>query len=101
MITLDPNSPFNGMHETCGGLWIIAADGKSGTGKGSCGYADQQGNAYWIEYDGEFAGGTYTYKGGTGKLKGLSGGGTWKGTQGRYGSGLGVRTFAGTYQLPN
>ena len=40
------NSPTNKVWQTCTGLWMIAAGGKSGSGNGSCFAVDMEGDTY-------------------------------------------------------
>jgi hypothetical protein len=77
LVDKDPTSPFNLNAQDCDGVVIIASDGKSASGAGSCDAVDKDGDRWWlwwVEKEGNPWGVTY----GTGKFAGMTGGGTTK-----------------------
>ena len=97
VITDDPKHPQNGFKSACTGLFNVAADGKTAEGKGSCNYSDKDGDVAWLSWEGTFAGGTWTYDGGTGKFATLVGSGTY--TETARTGGVGVINFEGSYEI--
>jgi len=97
VLTDNPKQPMNGAKSACAGLFTVAADGKSSAGQGSCGYVDKAGDIFWLSWQGTLAGGNWRYHGGTGKFRGLTGGGTY--TPVASGDGVSATKFEGSYQM--
>lgn len=72
------NHPANLVGRVCGGGFKIAPDGKSGSGQGSCAYADHDGDAFHLNWQTTFIAGTWKLAGGTGKFENFSGEGTFR-----------------------
>jgi hypothetical protein len=95
--TAQPDNPLNMNTENCSGTTITSADGKTGTGSGYCVSFDPSGDAAWIWWRGDLDGGTWGFIDGTGKFKGVDGGGTWK-TARQWPDGKFVNSWEGTWQ---
>jgi hypothetical protein len=74
----NPGNPFHMTSLDCYSTFIATADGASGKGGGYCQGLDKDGDLWWIHFQGDFTGGTWTLMGGTGKFDGIKGGGTYK-----------------------
>ena len=75
LVDNSPTSPLNLNTQDCDGVVIIAPDGKSAPGAGSCDSVDKDGDRWWmwwVEKDGNHWG----VNNGTGKFAGMTGGGT-------------------------
>jgi hypothetical protein len=72
----DEGNPFHRAEQDCSGAEIVAADGKSRSGAGSCVAIDPDGDVWWIWWRGDAKGGTWGFLGGTGKFEGITGGGS-------------------------
>jgi hypothetical protein len=70
------DGPFHLSAQDCSGSVAIAADGKVENNAGSCSAVDKDGDTWWLEYHIGPQGDTWTIIGGTGKYKGMKGGGT-------------------------
>jgi hypothetical protein len=92
-----PDNPLNMNSQNCSGTTITDADGKTGTGSGYCVSFDSDGDAAWTWFKGELDSGTWGFIDGTGKFKGVEGGGTWK-TKQRSPDGKFINTWEGTWQ---
>lgn len=97
IITDDPKHPQNGFKSACTGLFHVATDGKTAEGRGSCNYNDKDGDVAWLSWKGTFAGGTWSYDGGTGKFATLVGSGTYTSVANE--GGVGVTRFEGSYEI--
>jgi hypothetical protein len=95
------DDPINGMDSDCIGHFLIGKDGKMLSGSGSCVSHNGQGDgsSWWWKVD-EMgtakcpdACGSFGYVEGFGKLKGVTGGGTWVRTD------VMARGSMGTYKL--
>ena len=78
IVSTPANHPANLVGRVCGGGFKIAPDGKSGLGQGSCTYADQEGDAFYLDWQSTFIEGTWKLAGGTGKFESFSGEGTFR-----------------------
>jgi hypothetical protein len=96
--TAQADNPLNMNTANCSGTTITSADGKTGTGSGYCVNFDPAGDAAWMWWRGDLDGGTWGFVDGTGKFKGVEGGGTWKTTQ-RSPDGKHIDTWEGTWQM--
>jgi len=92
------NHPANGVNRICAGGLQIAPDGKSGSGTGSCTYADMDGDVYHLIWNSTFGKGTWKIVGGTGKFEKFTGNGTYKLAK-RYQNSLGTSTWEGECNL--
>jgi hypothetical protein len=100
VITVSPeNHPTNRANRLCGGAMKIAPDGKSGSGMGSCTYTDLDGDAYHLNWEATFAGGTWKVVGGTGKFEKYTAQGTFTPTK-RYQNAWGSLTWEGECNIP-
>ena len=83
----EPSNPMDGNCHDCFATWILAADGSVIQRKGHCVGIDRAGDT-WTIWFGEGKPGTWGFIGGTGKFKGMVGGGTFdlvhKWSDGRY-----------------
>jgi len=92
------DNPLNMNSQDCSGTVIVSTDGKTSTGGGYCVGFDPSGDTAWIWWHGGFDGGTWGFMDGTGKFKGVDGGGTWK-TKQRLPDGKFIDTWEGTWQM--
>ena len=69
-------NPFDQSAQTCSGSYLVAADGST-RAAGYCEGMDAAGDVWWIWWSGTAEGGNWGILGGTGKFKGLEGGGTY------------------------
>lgn len=101
IVTNPENHPANWTNRVCGGGFKVAPDGKSGTGIGSCTYADLDGDIFHLAWQMTFTGGTWsiTEGTGTGKFTKLSGHGTFKPKK-RFDNQWGGSTWEGECNLP-
>jgi hypothetical protein len=67
---------FHLQTQDCSGSTAIGADGKVDDSAGSCTAVDKDGDVWWLSYHNGPQGNTWTIIGGTGKYKGMKGGGT-------------------------
>lgn len=74
----DPTIPFHLAAQDCGGTTIVSADRKTTVGSGYCAALDKDGDAWWLWWRLEGDGSTWAVVDGTGKYKGMTGGGTTK-----------------------
>jgi len=74
----NPGNPFHLTTLDCFSTFVANADASAGAGTGYCQGQDKGGDIWWITYNGDFTGGTWTFTGGTGKFDGITGGGTYK-----------------------
>ena len=98
LMAAQPDNPLNMNTQNCSGTMIASADGKTGTGSGYCISFDSDGDAAWMWWRGDLDGGTWGFMDGTGKFKGVDGGGTWK-TKQRSADGKFIDTWEGTWQM--
>lgn len=70
------DGPFHLSAQDCSGSVAIGAGGKVENNAGSCSAVDKDGDSWWLEYHTGAQGDTWTILGGTGKYKGMKGGGT-------------------------
>jgi hypothetical protein len=92
-----PDNALNMNSQDCDGTTVLSADGKTGTGSGYCVNFDKDGDAAWMWWRGDLTGGTWGFVDGTGKFKGVDGGGTWK-TARQWPDGKFVNSWEGTWQ---
>jgi len=78
--TADLPFPFDLMKSQCQGFLYIAADGKSGRGRGMCEVVSSKGDRAAYIYIGDFTGGRYEWVegSGSGAYAGIRGKGTYK-----------------------
>lgn len=74
----NPGNPFNQTSLDCFSTFVAAADGSTGEGGGYCHGVNKDGEVWWINFKGDFTGGTWEFLGGTGKFAGITGGGKYK-----------------------
>jgi hypothetical protein len=103
MLRSDSNSEiFNDVSEWCVGLFSRVGD--EITQRGFCKYIYLNGDINIIEWDGKANGGNFKFLMGTGKWKGIEGGGTWSIIQRAKSVAPGTlqncRKLKGTYELP-
>ena len=67
---------FHLQPQDCSGSVALGADGKVEDSAGACSAVDKDGDTWWISYHNGPQGNVWTILGGTGKFKGLKGGGT-------------------------
>lgn len=72
----EPGNPFDGTCQDCFASEVVAADGSLIQRKGHCIGIDRDGDTWTLWFDGAANPGTWTIIGGTGKFKGMEGGGT-------------------------
>ena len=94
----NPGNPFHLTSLDCFSTFIATPDAKSGNGGGYCQGLDKDGDAWWISFRGDFAGGTWTFIGGNGKFEGVTGGGTYKPVAQMEG-GRSLSVWDGTWEL--
>jgi hypothetical protein len=97
LTTAQPDNPLNMNTQTCTGTTVTSADGKTGTGSGYCASVDADGDVTWMWFRGDLNAGTWGFLDGTGKFKGIEGGGTWK-TKQRSADGRLINTWEGSWQ---
>jgi hypothetical protein len=98
LTTAQPDNPLNMNTQNCSGTTIADSDGKTGSGSGYCINFDADGDAAWMWFRGDLNAGTWGFIDGTGKFKGIDGGGTWK-TKQRSPDGKFINTWEGTWQM--
>ena len=98
LTSAQPDNPLNMNSQDCDGTNVVSTDGKTGTGSGYCVNFDKDGDAAWMWWRGDLDGGTWGWIEGTGKFKGVDGGGTWK-TKQRAPDGKFINTWEGTWQM--
>ncbi len=76
VITDDENSSFNLVAQDCAGTDLIGADGAVVISSGYCAGRDRDGDMYWFSFWNTPESNKWTLTGGTGKFKGIKGGGT-------------------------
>lgn len=74
----NPNTPLSNASQDCMFTTVTSADGKSFSSGGYCDGLDADGDVYWAYGHATENGGKWYYIGGTGKFKGLTGGGTYR-----------------------
>lgn len=108
MTTTDnANDPMDHLAGSCSSQSIVSRDGETLAGSGVCFSKDSDGNSLtrWFKLDETgttrcpHGCGSYGYLAGTGKFKGVTGGGTWKQTH-KFGDAASSGSFSGTYKLP-
>jgi len=67
---------FHLQPQDCSGSVALGADGKAEDSAGACSAVDKDGDTWWISYHNGPQGNVWTILGGTGKYKGMKGGGT-------------------------
>jgi hypothetical protein len=101
-VVANPNNhPANLVNRVCGGGFKITPDGKSGSGKGSCSYADLDGDVFHLAWQSTFTEGTWEIVEGTGtgKFKNFSGQGIFRPMK-RFENFWGGSTWEGECNLP-
>lgn len=101
------NDPMNHLAGSCSGQFIVSKDGKTLAGDGICFSKDTEGDSltHWWKMDAAGTAscpnvcGSYGYMQGTGKFKGVTGGGTWKQTH-RFGHEASSGTFTPSNRTP-
>ena len=94
----NPGNPFHMTTLDCFSTFITAPDGSAGNGTGYCQGMDKDSDLWWITWQGDFNGGTWQFTDGTGKFKGIKGGGTYKPGVALEG-GRAVNTWDGTWEM--
>jgi hypothetical protein len=97
LTTTQSDNPLNLASQNCTGTTITSKDGKTGTGSGYCVLFDAAGDAAWTWFRGDLDAGSWGFIDGTGKFKGIEGGGTWKTTQ-RSPDGKYINSWDGSWQ---
>lgn len=107
IVTDNANDPTNHLAGSCTSQTIVSKDGKTLSASGICFMKDTNGDSlpHWFKF-GE-AGtancpkqcGSFGFMPGTGKFKGVTGGGTWKRTH-KFGDVASSGTFKQTYSKP-
>ncbi len=106
LVVTEGMSPMKDTEPYCTATLLVSADGKPVMNTGACTAMDKDGNLYSYAFRMtsfgvgacEWACGEWRYIDGRGKLKGISGGGTWTATDdSQDGSGGGMWT--GSYQV--
>lgn len=82
----------------CFGTMVIAADGGSFEGGGSCALTDADGDTWWVAWSGGVNGGSWSVLHGDGKYAGMTGGGKWNNRL-TTSDGRSVDAFTGTVVL--
>lgn len=98
LTTAQPDNPLNMNTQDCSGTTVVSTDGKTASGSGYCVSFDADGDTAWMWWRGDLDGGTWGFTDGTGKFKGVEGGGTWK-TKQRSPDGKFIDTWEGTWQM--
>ena len=91
------DNPLNMNSQSCADTTITSKDGNTAVGSGYCVNFDPDGDAAWTWFRGGLDSGTWGFIDGTGKFKGIEGGGTWK-TKQRSPDGKFINTWEGTWQ---
>ncbi len=91
-------NPFHLSSLDCFSTFIATADGTSGQGSGYCHGLDKDSDAWWIDFSGDFSGGTWSFIGGMGKFEGISGGGTFK-SAAQLEGGRSLSTWNGSWEM--
>lgn len=76
ILTDKADGPFHLSAQDCSGSVAIGADGKVEDSAGSCTAVDKDGDIWWLSYHDGPQEHTWAIIGGTGKYKGIKGGGT-------------------------
>lgn len=95
----DAGDPMNGTWQTCYGTYATVAGGEIRTISAYCDGHDDDGDVYWLTWDGGESSGPWRFTGGTGKFRGISGGGTWRDHRLAGDQGWVVRTVTGRWDL--
>lgn len=86
-------------NEICSGTRVSEADGEGFFESGHCVGIDIDGDMWWLWFRNTEAGGEYHFTGGTGKFKGITGGGksevTFEWADGKY-----FDTWKGSWEIP-
>jgi len=98
MVATQPDNPLHMNTQDCDGTTVLSADGKTSKGAGYCVNVDKAGDAAWIWWRSDLNGGTWGWIDGTGKFKGVEGGGTWKVMQ-TSPDGKSVNSWEGTWEM--
>lgn len=95
----EPDDPMNGTWQTCYGTYASSPGGEIRTISAYCDGRDDDGDVYWLAWEGGESDGPWQFTGGTGKFRGISGGGTWRDHRLSGGQGWVVRTVSGRWDL--
>lgn len=78
--TSDTTLSFNGSSYECVYSVHVPSNDPKGRGHGQCYGVDSQGSIWWVQLKGSRNYGTWSFLDGTGRYKGVKGGGSWDAT---------------------